>query len=537
VRIGIDFDNTIACYDRSFPFVANLLGLLNQPEADSKSKVKKQLGLQKNGDINWQHLQGKVYGRYMLEATIFPGFIEFLYLSKLRGHQLYIISHKTKFGHFDKELVPLRDQAFKWLDINDLVGDSVFAIPKKNIYFEETREDKINRINELDCTYFIDDLSEIFAHGLFPANTKKILFNNRIDEPNDISLCPSWREISKIILGEITEIEICEILRIKFPKLDINKAALINGRGNSRIYRLYSNDAKEFALKIYPDRHLDPRLRLKTEVNATHLLKELGFPVIDSCANDNNLDWAIFPWINGHKVDISFDNKFIDLAFNFVHRLYINRKNFDSFEKASEACLCGYDIENQISARLNRLENCQSNILIAYLKSEFSPIMDLAVQRAKNITKKIYFMELSKLNQIPSPSDFGAHNCIRKVEGDLIFIDFEYFGWDDPVKLISDFYWHPAMSLSRYQRILWVEYSKELFKNDILYEMRLNSYLPKLGLRWFLIILNEFMISGQKIRSHANPESSKNINDLRLSQLTKSRKLLLEIKEILHVNG
>ena len=41
-----------------------------------------------------------------------------------------------------------------------------------------------------------------------------------------------------------------------------------------------------------------------------------------------------------------------------------------------------------------------------------------------------------------SPSDFGFHNVIKK-DDFLYFIDFEYAGLDDPVKLICDFYCQP----------------------------------------------------------------------------------------------
>ena len=53
------------------------------------------------------------------------------------------------------------------------------------------------------------------------------------------------------------------------------------------------------------------------------------------------------------------------------------------------------------------------------------------------------------------PSDFGFHNALRRPDGTLAFFDFEYFGWDDPVKLTADVLLH--------------------------------------GLRWALIVLNEFL--------------------------------------------
>ena len=39
-----------------------------------------------------------------------------------------------------------------------------------------------------------------------------------------------------------------------------------------------------------------------------------------------------------------------------------------------------------------------------------------------------------------SPSDFGFHNALREPSGRLRFIDFEYAGWDDPAKLVGDFF-------------------------------------------------------------------------------------------------
>ena len=40
---------------------------------------------------------------------------------------------------------------------------------------------------------------------------------------------------------------------------------------------------------------------------------------------------------------------------------------------------------------------------------------------------------------ILSPSDFGFHNIVKNKKK-LYFLDFEYSGFDDPLKLLSDFY-------------------------------------------------------------------------------------------------
>ena len=59
--------------------------------------------------------------------------------------------------------------------------------------------------------------------------------------------------------------------------------------------------------------------------------------------------------------------------------------------------------------------------------------------------------------QVFSPSDFGFHNTILEDDGDLKFLDFEYFGRDDPAKLMADFIWHPGMNLNNSQKTQWLK--------------------------------------------------------------------------------
>ena len=79
----------------------------------------------------------------------------------------------------------------------------------------------------------------------------------------------------------------------------------------------------------------------------------------------------------------------------------------------------------------------------------------------KNWSDDIKFEErIPRTQQILSPSDLGFHNCIKGNDGLLTFIDFDYFGWDDPVKLTCDFLLHPGMVLSDQQKTLWLKSMK-----------------------------------------------------------------------------
>ena len=101
--------------------------------------------------------------------------------------------------------------------------------------------------------------------------------------------------------------------------------------------------------------------------------------------------------------------------------------------------------------------------------------------------------DLSRSFLTLSPSDFGFHNAIIDKNKYITFIDFEYFGLDDPVKLLSDFLWHPAMSLTSNQKLLFTKEFFKIFKNDYSLKKRLSAAYSLYGLRWCLIILNKVL--------------------------------------------
>ena len=177
LTIGVDFDNTIACYDTAFSMVARELGLIDVPTTLSKAEVKENILARSGGDLIWQKLQGQVYGKYIHLAQLFPGFMEFLCRTKLNGHSVFIISHKSEYGHFDNTEVNLRDAALGWMTGNGIIGTGAFALLNSNVFFESTRAAKISRILGLGCTHFIDDLQVILQDPLLPDNLEKILFD------------------------------------------------------------------------------------------------------------------------------------------------------------------------------------------------------------------------------------------------------------------------------------------------------------------------------------------------------------------------
>ncbi len=169
MRIGIDFDNTIICYDDVFCQLAKSWQLIDSDWQGTKQQVKDAIHALPEGDILWQRLQGKVYGEFIDQANLFAGFREFISMCNSNPNvDIFIVSHKTEFGHFDEKRISLRDASRGWLRQQGFFNQTIPYIKEAQVFFETTREEKIERIKSLQCTHFIDDLPEVLDHPQFP---------------------------------------------------------------------------------------------------------------------------------------------------------------------------------------------------------------------------------------------------------------------------------------------------------------------------------------------------------------------------------
>jgi len=175
MRIGIDFDNTIACYDSAFHAAALAYGLIPADIGTDKTSVREHLrGLGRDADFT--ELQGYVYGPGMQHARLFPGLVDTLVAARVAGHDLFVVSHRTRVP-FAGPAYELHAAARDFLTREGLVGGSAENFAPGNVWFEETRDGKLARLAGLQCDVFIDDLPEILAMPNFPAAVRAILFD------------------------------------------------------------------------------------------------------------------------------------------------------------------------------------------------------------------------------------------------------------------------------------------------------------------------------------------------------------------------
>lgn len=200
MNIGIDFDNTIVTYDKVFHRHAVRLGHISADVGMSKREIRDAIRLLPDGESKWIRLQGLVYGHCIDEAEFSPGVERFLNICRDNSIRTYIISHKTRYPALGPQY-DLRDAARKWIGQRELV--SAFGLSMDDCYFVDTLADKLLKIAECRCDYFIDDLVEVFENKDFPTGVRKIYYSplSDPDYPVNISGFNSWDSIHEFVFG------------------------------------------------------------------------------------------------------------------------------------------------------------------------------------------------------------------------------------------------------------------------------------------------------------------------------------------------
>lgn len=174
MRIGLDFDNTIVSYDTLFHKVAVEQALIPADLAVNKLAVRDHLRAVGRED-DWTALQGYVYGARMDEALAYDGVCAFACRALERGHELLIVSHKTRHPFLGPQY-DLHGAARSWIE-RHLARPGGLLVAPERVFFELTKAEKVARIAACQCDVYIDDLPEILLAPDFPALTARLLFD------------------------------------------------------------------------------------------------------------------------------------------------------------------------------------------------------------------------------------------------------------------------------------------------------------------------------------------------------------------------
>lgn len=199
MRIGLDFDGTVAIYDQVFHNCAvEQFQMPPQVEAN-KPAIRAWFWQTSEGRQKWIELQGIVYGPRMHQARLAPGLEPFLLFCLEKEILISIISHKTEFPVIGPR-VNLREAARRWLEVKGF--HEALGIRRQEVFFASTREEKIQRLIAQGCSHFIDDLEEVFREPSFPSGIEKLLYAPGASDNlhGDIKVFSSWDSLRHYFL-------------------------------------------------------------------------------------------------------------------------------------------------------------------------------------------------------------------------------------------------------------------------------------------------------------------------------------------------
>jgi len=290
--------------------------------------------------------------------------------------------------------------------------------------------------------------------------------------------------------------------------------------GNSRVFKVQTASGVTAALKLYPPG--ESSQRLAREYAALAFLSSAGVAIVPKPLAQNTAERAaLYTWIDGDSVREPGLEDIGQLAdFLAVLHGFRSLPEAQTIGPAAEAVTSAAELARQVQARIERLAvPAHGDPKLARI---LEAIREVAAERSIDD-----WTPLSPDRQTLSPSDIGFHNALRRGDGSLAFLDFEFFGWDDPVKLVSDLLWHPGHSLGSDLVLELRRRTAEIYSADGDFEARLAAFYPFFGLRWALIVLNEFLPDGRRRRAFAGGAGLESEE----RQLAKARIIVERVRE------
>jgi hypothetical protein len=318
----------------------------------------------------------------------------------------------------------------------------------------------------------------------------------------------------------------------------IDRLEPIGGGRNSRVYKLTIAGQARFVAKLYFRNNIDKRDRLMVEFTSLRFLRDHGISSVpEPIAISPQLGYGIYEYIPGIPIGSKCSFRFVKAAVSFATELRGLTYAADHLGFASEACFSLRSALENIKYRLNRLQNLEKSdhdiSLQDYLNSDFIPAFREVSRWCESESIRVGINidgEIAPQERTLSPSDFGCHNALLRSDGQIAFLDFEYFGWDDPAKLVSDFLLHPAMDLGPRLKRQFVTKILEEFQPNLQLRRRISLLYPLLGLKWCMILLNEFIPNDLSRRNFAALSTHNNLVDVRTKQLCKAARMLEQIR-------
>ena len=304
------------------------------------------------------------------------------------------------------------------------------------------------------------------------------------------------------------------------------------GGANNQVFRA-DVDGNSLVLKAYFQHPDDPRDRLGAEYSFSSFAWENGVRALPQpLACDREAGFALYEFIPGRKLaPAEVTAEVVRQASAFYLAVNALKERARDLPRASEACFSLRDHFHCLQRRLHRLDGIEAHTptdreAVAFVSERLAPVGTASLRAAADAARDLGLSleePLPAAERCVSPSDFGFHNALRTPDGRMVFIDFEYAGWDDPAKTVSDFFCQPECPVS-------MEHYADFARTVVEGEARLRRaelLLPIYRLKWCCIMLNDFLPAGGKRRRFAGGADEE---ERKSRQLRKARQALQRVE-------
>lgn len=312
--------------------------------------------------------------------------------------------------------------------------------------------------------------------------------------------------------------------------------------GNNRVYRVDSPQGT-FLMKEYFSDPDDPRDRLGKEFAFLRLAWDQGMRCVPQpLAQDPVARAGLYSFIRGRRLlESEASPARVAEALSFYLRLngWRGLPEASRLAPGSEASFSLQDHFRSFSRRAEQFArlppaspgHAEAAGLIREIVEKHWPFIE---KQTRALYEKLGFdpsAPLSRGDWRLSPSDFGFHNALLTEAGTLCFLDFEYAGWDDPAKMVCDFFLQPEVPVS--------EADFAAFAGGVAAETgekdrnlaRFRILLPVHRLKWCCLLLNEFLPVGGRRRGFAAGDPERDASARQALQLGRAKRYLSTLEE------
>lgn len=312
--------------------------------------------------------------------------------------------------------------------------------------------------------------------------------------------------------------------------------------GNNRVYRVDSPQGP-FLLKRYFFDPQDSRDRLGKEFSFLRLAWNQGMRCVPQpLAQDPAARAGLYSFIPGRRLlptEVSPARVAEALSFYLRLNSWRGSPDADRLTPGSEA---SFSLRDHFGSFLRRAEqfvsleplssgHAAAGALIREILDKHWPPIE---RRTLALYEELGFDHEAPLPREAwrlSPSDFGFHNALLTESGTLSFLDFEYSGWDDPAKMVCDFFLQPEVPVSEAD---FASFADKVAAETGERERNLARFkvlLPVHRLKWCCLLLNDFLPLGCRRRRFAAGGPKRDEADRLALQLEKAKRCLSKLEE------